>query len=111
MSETLKKDILTCYECTWRDLQTVPTVDDVYATYIENVDEIYLEEAIDYYNAADSQSDIDRIMYNGMSRCDYDIIGVDIVSEEDIDIILEEANVTFFRDEELVNSSAIYLFY
>ena len=110
MNETLKKDIITCYECTWRDLNTVPAVDDVYTTYMENVDEIYLSEAIDYYNAADSQSDIDRIMCNGMSMCDYEVIGADIVSEEDIDSILEEANITFFRDEDLVNSSAIYLF-
>lgn len=110
MNEMLKKDILTCYECTWRDLNTVPTVEDVYTTHMENVDEIYMTEALDYYNAAGSESDIDRIMCNGMSRCDYEVIGADIVSEEDIDTILEESNVTFFRDEELVNGSAIYLF-
>lgn len=112
MKNQYERDIITCYESIWNIYNQIPSVYLVLEEFKELKSNEIKEYTIDFYNDTGCFEELKRIESSGLSSIDYDRVGFEQDScATDIDIVLEEAGYVFKRDNnELVNSSGIYLF-
>lgn len=109
--KTWKEDILTSYECLWSFSEQIPTLESVLESIIEEKKGELIVDLLSYYKAHNMIDDYERIERGEILDIDFKEIGFDFSSlKSDIEEIFELENVTFIKNNKIINSSKRLLF-